>query len=606
LNNQITIFETKKNNMITKICILFLLITSVAFGQQVDYTLRMSKPQNHYFEVEMVVSDVKSAEFEIKMPVWAPGSYLIREFAKNVNLVKAKNEKGENLGVQKTTKNTWKITKGNAKKVTINYEVYSFELTVRTSFLDLTHGFVSGSGIFMYVDELKNKTGNLTVIPHASFKKVTTSLPQKSEGTTGDGLHQFTFESYDQLADCPIEIGNHALFDFTAAGVKHTVAMYGEGNYEVNRLQKDMAKIVETTTDIFGENPNKSYVFIIHNVVNGQGGLEHTNSTTLSVNRWTYQGARYNDFLSLVAHEYFHLWNVKRIRPVELGPFNYDEENYTSLLWVMEGFTSYYDELLLLRAGFYTKEQYIQKLSSALNYVEGSEGTRVQPVAHASFDAWIKAYRPSENSANTTMTYYTRGGVLAAILDAKIITKFNGKKNLDDFLKKLYADFYKKLNRGFSEKEFEKAMSDFMEEDMSAFFADYVNGTKVPNYSEIFKSVGLAVTYAGNPKPNFGASFATSNGKTTVRSIRANSAAENAGLSVNDEIIGLNGYRIDATALEGSLAATLEGEPIDLLISRDDVLFEIKAKMGVYERPSYRVELMNDAKSAKLQAIWLK
>lgn len=592
--------------MIAKICILFLFITSVAFGQQVDYTLRMSKPQNHYFEVEMVVSDVKSAEFEIKMPVWAPGSYLVREFAKNVNLVKAKNEKGENLVVQKTTKNTWKITKGNAKKVTINYEVYSFELTVRTSFLDLTHGFVSGSGIFMYIDELKNKTGNLTVVPHASFKKVTTSLPQKSEGTTGDGSHQFTFESYDQLADCPIEIGNHALFDFTAAGVKHTVAMYGEGNYEVNRLQKDMAKIVETTTQVFGENPNKSYVFIIQNVVNGQGGLEHTNSTTLSVNRWTYQGASYNDFLSLVAHEYFHLWNVKRIRPVELGPFNYDEENYTSLLWVMEGFTSYYDELLLLRAGFYTKEQYIQKLSSALNYVEGSEGTRVQPVAHASFDAWIKAYRPTENSANTTMTYYTRGGVLAAILDAKIITKFNGKKNLDDFLKKLYADFYKKLNRGFSEKEFEKALSDFMEEDMSAFFADYVNDTKVPNYTEIFKSVGLSIVYAGNPKPNFGASFTTSNGKTTVRSIRANSAAENAGLSVNDEIIGLNGYRIDASALEGSLAATLEGEPIDLLISRDDILLEIKAKMGVYERPSYRVELMNDAKSAKLQAIWLK
>lgn len=592
--------------MIAKICILFLFVTSVAFGQQVDYTLRMSKPQNHYFEVEMVVSDVKSTEFEIKMPVWAPGSYLVREFAKNVNLVKAKNEKGENLVVQKTTKNTWKIEKGNAKKVTINYEVYSFELTVRTSFLDLTHGFVSGSGIFMYVDELKNKTGNLTVVPHASFKKVTTSLPQKSEGVAGDGSHQFTFESYDQLADCPIEIGNHALFDFTAAGVKHTVAMYGEGNYEVNRLQKDMAKIVETTTQVFGENPNKSYVFIIHNVVNGQGGLEHTNSTTLSVNRWTYQGASYNDFLSLVAHEYFHLWNVKRIRPVELGPFNYDEENYTSLLWVMEGFTSYYDELLLLRAGFYTKEQYIQKLSSALNYVEGSEGTRVQPVAHASFDAWIKAYRPTENSANTTMTYYSRGGVLAAILDAKIITKFNGKKNLDDFLKKLYADFYKKLNRGFSEKEFEKALSDFMDEDMSAFFTDYVNDTKVPNYTDIFKPVGLAVTYAGNPKPNFGASFTTSNGKTTVRSIRANSAAENAGLSVNDEIIGLNGYRIDASALEGSLAATLEGEPIDLLISRDDILLEIKAKMGVYERPSYRVELMNDPKSAKLQAIWLK
>lgn len=589
-----------------KYSILFVLfIASNAFSQ-VKYTLKMPKPQNHYFEVEMVIENSKSKELQVKLPVWAPGSYLVREFAKNINLVKAFDEKGNSLVVKKTSKNAWNIQKGSAKKVTVKYEVYAFELSVRTSFLDLTHGFVSGSGVFMYTDEFKNKAGKLEVVPFADFKKVTTSLPSAGEGMVTDGAHNFTFSSYDELVDCPIEIGNQLVFDFQSAGTNHTVAIYGSGNFDVEKLKTDMAKITETATRVFGVNPNKNYVFIIHNVVDGQGGLEHTNSTTLSVNRWTYQGAEYLNFLSLVAHEYFHLWNVKRIRPVELGPFNYDAENYTSLLWVMEGFTSYYDELLLLRAGFYTQEQYIQKILSGLNYVEGSEGSRVQPVAHASFDAWIKAYRPTENSANTTMTYYTRGGLLAAVLDAKITATFNGQKSLDNFLQVLYADFYVKLNRGFSEKEFEQALSKFMGEDMSAFFNDYVNDTKVPDYAAIFGKVGLKVDYIGAPKANFGASFAQSNGKAIVKGIRSNSAAENAGLSVNDEVIGINGYRVDAAKTESVIGSLKTGERITLLVARDEVLLELVATMGTYERPTYRIALDDNPLTLNLRDLFLR
>ena len=180
--------------------------------------------------------------------------------------------------------------------------------------------------------------------------------------------------------------------------------------------------------------------------MNGQGGLEHKNSTTLSVNRWTYSGSNYVKFLSLVAHEYFHLWNVKRIRPIELGPFDYNKENYTDLLWVMEGFTSYYDELILLRSGYYSQHQMLGKIESAINYVEGSEGSRVQPLAHASFDAWVKAYRPNENSSNTSMSYYSRGSIIAALLDVMIIENSNGKKCLDHFLQSLYSNFYE--NKG--------------------------------------------------------------------------------------------------------------------------------------------------------------
>ena len=349
----------------------------------------------------MELSNFSEKEITVKMPIWSPGSYLAREFDKNVDLVTAKDENGKSLEVHKTSKNAWLITKGKAKKITVNYEVYAFELTVRTSFLDLTHGFVSGSSVFMYVDGHKKESGSLEVVRYGGFKKITTALKRAGDGIQKETSENFVFDNYDQLVDCPIEIGNQEEFSFDAAGVKHHVGIFGAGNYEVEQLKKDMKRVVEAATDVFGQNPNKEYTFIIHNVTNGQGGLEHTNSTTLSVNRWTYQGSDYVGFLSLVAHEYFHLWNVKRIRPVELGPFDYDNENYTSLLWVMEGFTSYYDELLLLRAGYYTKEQYLRKLFGTLNYVEGSPGARVQPVAHASYDAWIKAYRPNENSRNT-------------------------------------------------------------------------------------------------------------------------------------------------------------------------------------------------------------
>lgn len=591
--------------MLKYILFLFLLTATVSFSQ-IQYALKMPKPQNHYFEVEMLIEGVDAKELEVKMPVWAPGSYLVREFSKNVNLVKAYDEKGNALNVQKTSKNAWKIQKGSARKVKVNYEVYAFELSVRTSFLDLTHGYVSGTGVFMYVESLRAKPGTLVVYPHSTFKTITTAMPKSGEGFVADGKQTFSFSNYDQLVDCPIEIGNQEVFDFTSAGVKHTVAIYGDGNYDIPQLKTDMAKITQTATDVFGENPNKDYVFIVHNVVDGQGGLEHTNSTTLSVNRWTYQGSDYTGFLSLVAHEYFHLWNVKRIRPFELGPFNYDEENYTSLLWVMEGFTSYYDELLLLRAGYMTQEQYIQKMLSGLNYVEGSEGSRVQPVAHASFDAWIKAYRPNENSANTTMTYYSRGSLLAAVLDAKIVTKFNGKKCLDHFMQKLYNDFYKKQNRGFSEAEFQKALSDFMEEDMSAFFRDYVNDTKVPDYKLIFAPVGIKVDYAGNSKPSFGATFSQSGGQAIVKAVRVNSAAENAGLSVNDEVIGFNGFRVSASELDAIFAGLPVGAPINMLVSRDQVLLEIKGTMGAYERPSYRMTLDGSEKTKKLRDYLLR
>lgn len=574
--------------------ILFLLLFAThAYGQSVNYTLRMSKPQNHYFEVEMDLSGFKGNDITVKMPVWAPGSYLVREFAKNVNIVKAFDEKGNVLAVNKTSKNAWKISKGKAKQVKVKYEVYAFELSVRTSFLDLSHGFVSGSGVFCYVDGYKQLGGKLTVHPYKSFSTISTALPRSTESVQTDGSTTFSFENYDVLVDSPLEIGNQEVFYFNVGNTNHEVAIYGMGNYDMTELQRDMTRIVTAANDVFGGvNPNKNYTFIIHNVINGQGGLEHANSTVLSVNRWTY-GSNYNDFLSLVAHEYFHLWNVKRIRPIELGPFNYDEENYTSLLWVMEGFTSYYDELLMVRAGFYSKEDYLRKLQSTINYVEGTPGSRVQPVAHSSFDAWIKGYRPNENSSNTGMTYYSRGAMLASLLDAMIIDKFNAKKCLDHFMRYLYEEFYIKKQRGFTEAEFKKALETFMEQNMDEFFAKYVNGTEIPDFNSVFSKVGVKATYTGKPMASFGASFSQDNGKCLVKMVRSGGAAEDAGISVGDEIIACNGLRVDQTTLENFISSLIEGEYLELIVSREEIILNLQVKMTAYERPSFRLETMS-------------
>ena len=584
-------------------CLVFSLQVA---AQTIHYNLKMPKPQNHYFEVEMVLTDFKEKELELKLPVWAPGSYLVREFSKNINLVKAIDQNGNLIEVDKKSKNSWLIKSKGSKKIVVKYEVYAFELSVRTSFLDLSHGFVSGSGVFMFLEAYQNSKGTLDIFPHSSFKTITTALPKSVNPEKRGGIENFTFENYDQLVDCPIEIGNQVVFDFMAAGVKHTVAMYGEGNYDIPSLKIDMAKVIEAETAVFGENPNKEYVFIVHNVVYGQGGLEHKNSTTLSVNRWTYSAPKNSDFLNLVAHEYFHLWNVKRIRPIELGPFDYSQENYTTLLWVMEGFTSYYDELILRRIGLYSKEEFLNKLQSSINYVEGSVGSRVQPVAHASFDAWVKAYRPTENSANTSMSYYSRGSVLAAIFDVMIINNSKGKEGLDAFLRHLYTKFHKGLNRGFSDTEFKTELEKFVGKDLTDFYKKYINGTEILPYAEIFDNVAITVKDQTTFLPSFGAVCRQEGGNVIVKSIRAGSCAEDAGLSVGDEIIGCNFYRVDQRMLDGMMNGLILGETAELLIARDENLFSVKVRMTNYRKPSFKIEKQLNSNNDTKYNYWLR
>ena len=557
-----------------KIWIVFLVSLQcglLAAKPSISYRLTMPEPQTHYFEVEMVLQNFNDKTLDIKMPVWAPGSYLIREFPKNVDVFDAYDENNQLLESYKTDKNTWHIEKGNSDKVIIKYNVYAFELSVRTSFLDMDHGYINGTSVFMFVDKYLDLPSRLEIIPFKEWKIVSTALPE-----IPNSKWNYQSEDYDQLVDCPIEIGNHKEIKFEAAGITHTIAMYGKGNYDEDRIKKDYTRLIEGLTKIFGQNPANNYVFIIHNLENGGGGLEHKNSTTLEVNRWTYAPEKnYKSFLGLSAHEYFHLWLVKRIRPVELGPFDYNKENYTDMLWVMEGFTSYYSQLILVQLGYLTESEFLSNLAESFTSQELSPGNTVQSVGMSSFDAWIKAYRPNENSSNTQVSYYQKGSILAALLDVLIISNSEGENNLGDALKYLYDEYYLKSGKGITDEDLKKALEKYARTNLDDFYEKYVYGTEEIDYENFFRNTGLKIKKVEVKSENkqLGIKVSTSNGQTTVKSVLKDSPGWKCGINADDELLAIDNFRITSN---GSIDKILNnqnfGDTVEVIVSRQGIL----------------------------------
>lgn len=569
---------------------------------QITYTLSMPQPANHYFEVEMKLSQIagpanlkKNGYIDLKMPVWTPGSYLIREYAKNVEDFRA-TVGGKPAPVEKIRKNTWRISTRDAvgDDITVRYRVYAYELTVRTSFLDDTHGYVNGASMFLFNDALKDQPSRLVIQPAKGWNKVSVALKQAPGAP-------FTYEvpNFDLLVDSPIEIGNHRTFTFTAAGVPHTVAQFGEVEYNEQKLAADYKRVCETATSIFtegrpGEHPCTDYTFIVHHNNVGGGGLEHQNSTSLQTTRAAYATeASYKGFLTLVAHEYFHLWNVKRLRPIALGPFDYENENYTRALWEAEGFTSFYEDYILRMAGFHTPEQYLSVVAGDITGIENQPGNRVQSVADASFDAWIKHYRPNENSSNSTISYYSKGSVLASLLNLSILASTNGQKSLSDVMRLLYNRYYKELKRGFRDEELKQALEQVGGKNLDSFFQKYVYGTDAIDYAPFFEPVGLRLVngYANAQDAYLGVATGLNptNGRQTITSVRRGSSAETAGLNVGDEILAIDSIRVNED-INKLMASYRPGNTFKMIVNRGGILKELSVTLTRLPLVTYRLE----------------
>jgi predicted metalloprotease with PDZ domain len=606
-----------KINLILKIFspVLLMILSDISALAQgkIAFNVTFSEPQAHYADVQMDLSDIKKDYVDIKMPVWAPGSYLVREFSKNVEGFSAKNKKNETLPVQKLNKNTWRVSTSQSDQIKINYRVYAFEISVRTSFIDASHAFLSPSGIFMYPDGLINHPVTVAVKPYTGWSKISTGMELVSGSSD-----TFYAPDYDILYDSPIEVGNQDVFEFTAAGVKHEVVMAGGGNYNKDRLKQDMAKIVEEETKIFSENPNKRYVFIVQNYLTGAGGgIEHLNSTVLGAARLGYASeAGHKGFLGLVSHEYFHLWNVKRLRPKALGPFDYDNENYTSNLWIAEGFTSYYDDLVMQRTGFNTPDKYLDGLATTINGVENQPGNRFQPVSESSLEAWIKYYRPNENSKNSGISYYDKGSLIALLFDLEIINASKGQKSLDDLMKGMYDEYYKKQKRGYTDAEFRTMAETLAGKSFDKIYTDYINGTQPIDYNTYLEYAGLRLVNdnAGKNDPYLGIAAAAANGKIMITNVSRGSAAWKYGLNTNDELIGIDGVRIanisdpNSSDVNRVISGKKVGDKIPVVISRDGMLQTLELTLGANPNLKYRFESVSNPTEAQLtvRKKWLK
>ncbi len=512
----------------------------------IQYIISMPEPAMHCVQVEMQISDVNHSDLhnqgyiDLKMPVWTPGSYLIREYSKNVDRLEAWTDDLP-TEARKIRKNVWRIPlPSHTRNVKVQYQLYANELTVRTNFIDDQQAYLTGAATFLFAEPYVHLPHYVKIKPYSDWKSVSTALP-----AVGWDYHTYRADTFDLLVDSPFQIGSHKTLHFEACGIPHQIAMVGSyAPVDEDQLLRDYQRICEAALTVVGQHPCEHYLFIVQHTNGGNGGLEHLHCTTLQTNRNTYsQDNAYANFLGLVAHEYFHLWNVKRIRPVELGPFDYENENYTHLLWMAEGFTSMYDNHILRRARLSSVNKYLTDVASDINYVVNTPGTRVQSLADASWDAWIKYYRPNENSINTQCSYYVKGAAVTTVLNLKILQATQGTRSLDDVMRYLYAEYYQKQNRGFTEQEIQSAIEHVAGESFDAFFRDYIWGVTTIDFDSYLAYVGCHLV---NELPAtlafLGANIAPN--RNTITSILKDSPAYRAGLNAQDEVITVNGQPV--------------------------------------------------------------
>lgn len=568
---------------------------NAADNTQITYNISFPEAQAHYADIEMKISGLKQNELELKMPVWTPGSYLVREFERNIESLSA-SANGKPLAAVKTRKNIWQLHTAGISSVTVKYRVYAFEISVRTSFIDASHAFLSSPDMFLYPGNMLHTPATIHIKPYKDWNTVSTSL----EKVNGDAFTRHS-PDFDILFDSPIEIGTQDVFDFDADGVHYEVCMQGGGSYDKDRLKKDLAKVVAQEVAIFGENPNKHYTFIVHNALKSGGGLEHLSSTTLGASRDAYATERgYQNFLSLAAHEHFHLWNVKRLRPIVLGPFDYDNENYTTNLWIAEGFTAYYQDIIVRRTQLYTPENYLGVLAEDINLLENSEGAKVQTLAQASYDAWIKAYRPNENSGNSTISYYTKGSVIALLLDLEIIQDSKGQYSLDDVMKYMYNEYYKVKKRGYTDAEFKAGLEKFAGKNLDDFYAKYINGLNPVDYNHYLGFAGYKISdeLADNNDPALGLTFVANIPRLIVATVTRNSAAWKDGINVNDEIIAIDDEPV--TEAGKLLTGKKVGDKIKVTLIRDGLSMEIPVTLLKSTKVKYKIEELPNPSAEQL------
>ena len=566
----------------------------------VQYHIVPSRPEAHIYTVTCTIPQPDPDGQVFSMPAWIPGSYMIRDFSKNIVVMQAHSE-GREIAIEKQDKHTWQCAPVPGT-LSIVYEVYAWDLSVRGAHLDTTHGYFNGAGVFICVHGRELQPCTIYVLQPAGETyaqwRVATALPREDAELHGFGRYKAS--SYDELIDHPVEMGTFELASFEVAGVPHEIALTGRHRADLARLGQDLTKVCAQHVSLFGELPDmERYLFQVMAVGDGYGGLEHRASTSLLCSRYdlpmpgeTEISERYRGFLGLCSHEYFHTWNVKRIKPAAFTPYNLNQETHTRLLWMFEGITSYYDDLALVRSGLIGAESYLELLGQMITRVLRGSGRFRQSVSDSSFDAWTKFYKQDDNAQNAIVSYYAKGAMIAMALDLLIRLGTQQLYSLDNVMRMLWEK-YGKTGIGVPEQGVEQQISELVGLDLKDFFDCYVRGTEDMPLQEYLQPFGVSIEMrvaeseqdkGGKPatKPVkegrrsvLGVRTAEAPGGVQITHVLESGAAQAAGIAAGDVVIAMEGLRVNAKDLETRLTMYRPGETVTLHVFRRDELLQM-------------------------------
>jgi len=581
------------------------------------YRILPHDPAAHLFEVQLTVERPDPAGQVFSMPAWIPGSYMIRDYARNVVSIRAESD-GRDVPLEKLDKSTWRAAPVK-KPLILIAEIFAYDLSVRGAHLDNTHAYFNGSCVFFAVCGQEDLPCELEIEPPdgsaASEWRVATSMRRKDAPPYGFGT--YTAVDYAELIDHPVEAGHLTIGEFEVRGIPHAIAIRGKTRVDMGRLCHDLATLCDRHMALLGVPEGfDRYVFLLHAPGSGYGGLEHRWSSSLVCARDSLPargedsvGDAYRTFLGLASHEYFHAWNVKRMKPAVFTPYDLSTETHTGLLWVFEGITSYYDDLALVRSGLVTETSYLELLGRTITKVLRGGGRLRQSVEESSFDAWTKFYKQDANAPNAIVSYYAKGALIALCLDLKLRSETGGRASLDDVMKACWQR-WGDAGEGMPEDGFETMAAEVSGLDLEDFFNASVRGTGELPLEALLHSHGIQyhVRAASGPSDKggqklgnskqrglwLGATLTATNGKSSFTSVLNGGPAELAGVAPGDEAVALDGLQLTAANADARLKAYRDGDELDLVVFRGDELVSTRIRLASAPLDTCYLELVED------------
>ncbi|MGL5470310.1 MAG: M61 family metallopeptidase [Shewanella sp.] len=562
----------------------------------VNYSIDLSQPQHHLAQVSVTFPEAKAGELSVHLPVWRTGKYQVLPLSDGVRLFTAKDSQGNSLAWKRTTSGEWQIALDKPSRVTVSYQLYANELGQRVRHIDATHAYLDASGVLMYSPQFRQDPVSVQLTVPENWQSY-------SGMSSGQMAHSFIAPNYDVLIDSPIETGTSTHKKFTANGKDYELVFWGEGNYDADKVVKDLTALSGQAKAIWDDYPFERYVYMVHATSGASGATEHLNSTVIQLPRFSFRERNdYLRFISTASHEFIHTWNVKAYRPAGLVPYDYQHENMTELLWIAEGSTSYFQGQLLLRAGVMTPKEFLEDLAKRIEKSELTPGREIQSVAEASLGQWSST--GGDYAINHSVNIYSEGYLASLALDFSLLTDSNLAHSYRDVHRKLYQDY--RVPKGYTVADVQQILKDLSGKDYGPWWQRHVNSPLRLEFPSLLSQAGLVMSYGKDAKaePFTGMTLSSEHGSLVLSQVLRNGPAWQSGIVAGDEIIAINGLKVTAQGFDKRIKDFKVGDKVDVILFNNDKIKQVTLTLG--EKQSGKLVLKGDVKATKQQKAFFK